>query len=332
MSISPSSTVAATSSNGCNAAVTVSPPCSSSDGSSRSLSPENAQYQEQRRQYLHSLYNGLSPTTPPLQDDTSSSTLHASSTKSAASQSFIRDSTSPLFKSIKVTEITELENGASEDINLRDSESKEEETRDIDTESTAKLKALDLSTNLSESNDSNHSKHSDSKPLNHPSPALVDRESNITQKQQVVPPKKMKKKASKEELQLVVNHFAAAEEKNIEGILKQHEPHVLEYRDKIYAQALNDGVTVNSDDMTRLKVLAAVVEYAFMNIEPPNEYTKVCTNSFFRFPSTFSLWFSLWFDIMYFIEFVISSRTVVILRRWQHGLVSLPKIRTLYLH
>ena len=284
--------MAATSSNGCNAAVTVSPPCSSSDGSSRSLSPENAQYQEQRRQYLNSLYNGLSPTTPPLQDDTSSSTLHASSTKSAASQSFIRDSTSPLFKSIKVTEITELENGVSEDINLRDSESKEEETRDIDTESTAKLKALDLSSN-----------HSDSKPLNHPSPGLVDRESNITQKQQIVPPKKMKKKASKEELQLVVNHFAAAEEKDIEGILKQDEPHVLEYRDKIYAQALNDGVTVTSDDMTRLKVLAAVVEYAFMNIEPPNEYTKVCTNSLFHFSSTFSLWFSLWFDTKQFTEY-----------------------------
>ena len=109
-----------------------------------------------------------------------------------------------------------------------------------------------------------------------------DRDSNIRQKVHVVPPKTLKKKASIEELQLVINHFAAAEEKDIEGILKQHEPHVLEYRDKIYAQALNDGVTVTSDDMTRLKVLAPVVEYAFMNIEPPNEYTKLTDRRHFK--------------------------------------------------
>ena len=88
--------------------------------------------------------------------------------------------------------------------------------------------------------------------------------------------KKMKKNPSREELQLVVDHFDAARTKDVEAILKEHELHVLEHRDTIYAQAMSDGFTVDSDDRTRLKVLARVVEYTFNNVEPPDEYTKVC--------------------------------------------------------
>ena len=94
--------------------------------------------------------------------------------------------------------------------------------------------------------------------------------------QPIEPSKKMKKNPSTEELQLVVDHFDAARTKDIEAIMKEHEPHVLEHRDTIYAQALSDSITVDSDDRTRLKVLARVVEYTFNNVEPPDEYTKVC--------------------------------------------------------
>ena len=100
---------------------------------------------------------------------------------------------------------------------------------------------------------------------------------NFKNKEQPIEPsEKMKKNPSIEELQLVVDHFDAARTKDIEAILTEHEPHVLEHRDKIYAQALSDGITVDSDDRTRLKVLARVVEYTFNNVEPPDEYTKVC--------------------------------------------------------
>ena len=123
--------------------------------------------------------------------------------------------------------------------------------------------------------DDPESKHSDEKCPHHLSPG-DRRDTNIRQRVHIVPPIKMKKKASNEELQLVLDHFEAAQKKDIEAILKENEPQVIEYRDTMYAQALSDGITAESDDVSRLKVLARVVEYTFMNIEPPNEYTKVC--------------------------------------------------------
>ena len=99
---------------------------------------------------------------------------------------------------------------------------------------------------------------------------------NIHQDVDIIPPKKMKKQATVEELQLVLEHFEMAHAKDIEAILLENEPHVIEYRDKMYAQAKKSGITAQSEDMIRLKVLGHVVQYAYMNIEPPNDYTKVC--------------------------------------------------------
>ena len=89
------------------------------------------------------------------------------------------------------------------------------------------------------------------------------------------------KSATNQELLLVLDHFEAAQKKDIEAILKEHEPHVLTYRDDTYCQALRDGITSESDMNTRLAVLLKVMEFLFMNIEPPNHYTKVrfVTNS-----------------------------------------------------
>ena len=98
---------------------------------------------------------------------------------------------------------------------------------------------------------------------------------NICQSEERIPLKKMKKKPTKSELQLVLQHFDEAMDKNIEQILMKHERHVIEKRDEIYAKAKKQGISAKSKDLVRLKVLADVIEYTFMNIEPPNDYTKV---------------------------------------------------------
>eukprot|EP00486_Rosalina_sp_Unknown_P015656 CAMPEP_0201594786 /NCGR_PEP_ID=MMETSP0190_2-20130828/191985_1 /ASSEMBLY_ACC=CAM_ASM_000263 /TAXON_ID=37353 /ORGANISM="Rosalina sp." /LENGTH=687 /DNA_ID=CAMNT_0048054521 /DNA_START=190 /DNA_END=2253 /DNA_ORIENTATION=+ len=105
---------------------------------------------------------------------------------------------------------------------------------------------------------------------------------NIHQNVDIVPPKKMKKKATIEELQLVLDHFQVAKDKDIEAILRENEPHVLEYRDKMYEQARKSGINQQSEDMIRLKVLGHVVQYAYMNIEPPNDYTKQTDRKHFK--------------------------------------------------
>eukprot|EP01084_Bolivina_argentea_P230964 389628_1 len=108
------------------------------------------------------------------------------------------------------------------------------------------------------------------------------RHSNITQIKDIVPPKKMKKEATVKELRQVINHHKIAQNKDIEDILTTNEPHVLNYRDKLYLEAHQNGITQHSSDAMRLKILAAVVEYAFMNIEPPNEYTKQTDRKHFK--------------------------------------------------
>eukprot|EP01084_Bolivina_argentea_P117890 209274_1 len=77
-----------------------------------------------------------------------------------------------------------------------------------------------------------------------------------------------------EELQLVIDHYKIAQNKNIEQILLANEPHIIQHKNKIYAKAKKDGITYNSDDIIRLKVLSNIIEYIYNTIEPPNEYTK----------------------------------------------------------
>eukprot|EP01084_Bolivina_argentea_P173565 300639_1 len=107
-------------------------------------------------------------------------------------------------------------------------------------------------------------------------------QANITQKEDIIPPKKMKKAATLEELQMVIHHFDIAQQKDMEDILSVHEPHVLDYRDKQYLKAQDRGITADSDDDTRLKILTDVVQFAFMTIEPPNEYTKKTDRKHFK--------------------------------------------------
>eukprot|EP00484_Ammonia_sp_Unknown_P011321 CAMPEP_0197077230 /NCGR_PEP_ID=MMETSP1384-20130603/212508_1 /TAXON_ID=29189 /ORGANISM="Ammonia sp." /LENGTH=622 /DNA_ID=CAMNT_0042516091 /DNA_START=176 /DNA_END=2044 /DNA_ORIENTATION=+ len=96
------------------------------------------------------------------------------------------------------------------------------------------------------------------------------------------PPKKMRKKATPQELELVLKHYQIAMEKEIELILQQHEPHILVYRDQKYEAAKQKGIDAQSDDAERLKVLGDVVKYTYMNIEPPDEYTKKTDRKHFK--------------------------------------------------
>eukprot|EP01084_Bolivina_argentea_P108265 193476_1 len=97
-----------------------------------------------------------------------------------------------------------------------------------------------------------------------------------------VPPKKMKKIATKKELEMVLEHYEYTNNRNIEQILLQHEPHIIEYRDRVYLEAKQNGITAQSSDYLRLKILGAVVEYTYMNIEPPDDYTKKTDRKHFK--------------------------------------------------
>jgi len=86
---------------------------------------------------------------------------------------------------------------------------------------------------------------------------------------------------TRDELKLVLEHFDAAQKRNMEAILTENEPQVLEHRDKIYTKAQADGITAESHSDSRLSVLSQVVEYLFMNVEPPNHYTKITDRKHF---------------------------------------------------
>jgi hypothetical protein len=84
----------------------------------------------------------------------------------------------------------------------------------------------------------------------------------------------LKRKPSADEWTLVESAYAQARMVDIESILREFEPKVLEKRDAVYARAQKRGVTEASDDKDRLAVVGEVVEYLFHNVEPPDEYTK----------------------------------------------------------
>eukprot|EP01084_Bolivina_argentea_P039418 72850_1 len=98
----------------------------------------------------------------------------------------------------------------------------------------------------------------------------------------ITPASSMRKRPSEEELQLVLEHFKMAETKDFEQILYNNHPNILHFRDQTYSDAKQNQINCKSDDTKRLDVLKTVVEYAYMNIEPPNEYTKQTDRKHFK--------------------------------------------------
>ena len=234
---------------------------------------------EERQKFMEKLYN--KPTKTETNNKNNGFMIHSSSTSHAASESFISDAHSPLFNAMDPTQhkkpksLPTLFKRAS--LPYAESKSNNTENLKFAQNRTHVSKSKSFTTKSQQLPDIVYVRQK-SKSLPH-SPDLDHAAIHIHQTKDVVPPKKMKKEATREELQLVLDHFERAHDKDIEQLLKENEPHVIEYRDKMYAQARKSGVTSDSEDMIRLKVLGHVVRYAYMNIEPPNEYTKVCHHS-----------------------------------------------------
>ena len=284
--------------------------------SSTSSQSKTASYEEQRRQFMQQLYDDHNGHQQDISSSSSSSyskqtkmhktdqtdqfeneqksLIYPSCTTHAASDSFIRDSHSPLFSGIdkkdpnhvhffhklplststKTKKLfkTHRPQKSCNDVEMpkkyiQDSRFKRSQSVDDwnQNESLPDVPNLESIEELQKTKIMNN-------------PILKKRKTNIYQNEDIKAPIKMKKKASEEELQMVLDHFQEAHDKDIEQILVEHEPHVIRYRDAKYAEAKQLGITLDSDDKERLKILGDVVKFTYMNIEPPNEYTKVCTD------------------------------------------------------
>ena len=204
---------------------------------------QTSEHKERRRLFLQNIYNEHNSTATTSKavkmPRMGKSLLVPSSTADAASRSFIRDSSSPLFHAQPAPEILKALNP---------------------------LKAKSFTVT----------------PTN--SPKASSRALKFETKLKT--PKKIKKPkapASREELCQVLEHFALAQQKDIEGLLRTHEPEVLAQRDAIYASAAASGLSADSScESARLSVLGRVVAFAFAHIEPPNEYTKLTDRRHFR--------------------------------------------------
>eukprot|EP01084_Bolivina_argentea_P123889 219533_1 len=220
-------------------------------------------YTQKRNEFINRIYNHNSNTNKNKESISKTQLLSPSSTDNAESESFILDSNSPLF-------------GGSFNEKYNDKNDKKQFEKMSNNKFMNKSFSEPIHSNINKQN--NEMKNDNIIPM----PQLQRRQTNIHQNINITPPKKMRQKATKDELQLVLNHFKIAKNKDIESILRKHEPHVLYYRDKLYNEAKQSGINAQSNDYMRLKILGAVVEFTYMNIEPPNEYTKQTDRKHFK--------------------------------------------------
>jgi len=125
--------------------------------------------------------------------------------------------------------------------------------------------------NLCSSNDSSSPQQSISEPISSKKTIIKNNNNNINNTNNS---NSKKKNPTVNEWKLVKQHFQHAKTRNLEQDLLTNEKHLIEYRNKIYKQAKNDGITPYSNDKQRLNVVQDVVEYLFNNVKPPNTYTK----------------------------------------------------------
>jgi hypothetical protein len=91
-----------------------------------------------------------------------------------------------------------------------------------------------------------------------------------------------KKEFTAGEIDAVLRDTQNAWTRDLEAVLLDHEPHVIEYRNEIYLQALANGVTSQSPTEKRLFYIEKVVSFLFMNVEPPNKYTAITDRKHFK--------------------------------------------------
>lgn len=89
-------------------------------------------------------------------------------------------------------------------------------------------------------------------------------------------------KISDEEYASVLKHTKKAWTKDFQSIINNHEPQVIEYRNKTYNQAITDGITAHSPTALRLPYIQRVIEYTFESVEPPNKYTADTDRKHFK--------------------------------------------------
>jgi len=218
---------------------------------------QTTEHQERRRTFLQDLYSDSSSFVSPV---SAKSLLMPSATAEAASSSFIRDSHSPLF------------NAASPPLKLNSSFT-------VTPPNSPKSKAPNALNGLKLTFKTEDHFLIDPHTPPHAPPNTSKAQTSTASSSA----KKQRAPATRAQLSSVLDHFAIAQRKDIEALLREHEPEVLERRDAIYTSAAARGVCAESaTESARLSVLGRVVSFAFANIEPPNEYTKLTDRRHFK--------------------------------------------------
>jgi len=263
-------------------------------------------HSEQRRQYLQSIYDQHNAHFTPPQQASSIAVRHSFTTQ-AASDSFILDSHSPLLQSAcsqnsmpNLIDHKCLKSGGNCNClrdghfssNSHSSSKKSKKSKKCVLHRSSKSEpnlAVAARAVAHKYHYKEQKEHQESTP---PLPLSPLMRTATTPRTPMTPPKKMKGKATSQELKMVLHHFEIALNKDIEELLRTHEPHIVAYREARYRQAMQEGVTESSDVALRLRVVGDVVEHTFMRTEPPDEYTKKTDRKHFKEVATWTAKFA----------------------------------------
>ena len=135
---------------------------------------------------------------------------------------------------------------------------------------------IDNNNNSNNNNiDSNKNKNNTQTENEETTKALEEKQEKQQARQQQEKQKKKKPKATRADNESVREHYKYAQKRDIEKVLRENHPQLIEKRDSIYKLARDNDINESSPVTDRLYYIGQVVKFCFFNIEPPNEYTAV---------------------------------------------------------